>query len=95
MRYSRSYDEKDTANFKAEIPTVSLAVIYHSDNFYQDVNRTERINSVWILFRSNMKPTVNCLLHLDERNNCCNSVTSFSLSLFSLINIVRVSIKNK
>jgi len=40
---------------------------------------------------SHIKHTVNSLLHLDERNKCCRSATTFSSVLFSLINVVRVS----
>jgi hypothetical protein len=40
-----------------------------------------------------MKPTVNCALHLEERNNCCKSITIFPSILLSLINVVKVSIK--
>lgn len=42
-----------------------------------------------------MKPTVSCLLHLDERNNCCRSVTIFSSDLLSLIDVVKVSRREK
>ncbi len=57
---------------------------------FTDRNRIYLIRTIPKVI-SHIKHTVNSLLHLDERNKCCKSATTFSSVLFSLINVVRVS----